>query len=359
MTKTVLSIISFTTKGATLAASICMKIATDLPVYDAKSFSVKQDVQQDMVQTQYVENLKEWTKQQFAEHNAILFIGACGIAVRTIAPFLESKLTDSPVLVMDEAGQFVIPILSGHVGGANKIANELGHLMEMTPVITTATDVSNQLAIDVFAKNHDLSIGNKDGIAKVSYKVLEGKKLTLSIAPEYESKVDIIINNETDVVENYNTIEDQKTMENKVRKESLLTLIPREYILGIGCRKGKDPAELDEFINDCMLKAGITWKQIRAIATIDIKKEEPAILELARKQRRPLCIFDAKMLEKVPGEFETSEFVKSKVGVDNVCERAAIAACKVNGRLVQNKIAENGMTLAIAKEEWRLTLYEE
>ena len=165
------SIISFTEKGAELAEKIKrLSKEQQLPCEIHTYHGRKQ-----------VENLNAWTKEQFSLRNVILFIGACGIAVRTIAPFLKDKLTDSPVLVLDEAGNYVIPLLSGHVGGANEIALLLAELLGAVPVITTATDINNTFAIDVFAKKHDLSIDKKEGIKKVSAKVLEKKKLSMAI----------------------------------------------------------------------------------------------------------------------------------------------------------------------------------
>lgn len=332
-----LQMISFTTAGNTLAHRFLQILRDADWNYQCSTFSLKREC----TDSEYVENLKEWTGKQFQQENGILFIGACGIAVRTIAPFLKDKLTDPPVLVMDEAGQFVIPLLSGHVGDANKIAVQLAELTGQAPVITTATDVQGQLAIDVFAKNHDLAIGNRNGIAKVSSKVLEHRKLTLSIAPEYASQVDIAI---------------QNSCRGAI---PLLSLIPREYMLGIGCRKGKDPAEMLHYVETQLEYQKISWKQVRGIATIDLKKEEPAIVQLSYQKHIPLSIFDADTLSRVQGDFAASDFVKQKTGVDNVCERAALAACEGKGKLIMKKKAENGMTLAIAKTEWRLTLYEE
>lgn len=165
----------------------------------------------------------------------------------------------------------------------------------------------------------------------------------MTIAPEYATKVDVVIG----------------TPEDGQKPEPLLTLIPKEYILGIGCRRNKEEQELKAFAESCLKEAGVDWKQIRAIASIDKKKDEKAILKLAAEHGIPFFVFDAETLSRVPGTFDTSAFVASQVGVDNVCERAAMAACRDNGRLVLQKRAENGMTLAIAKEDWRLTLYEE
>lgn len=345
-----LCIISFTQKGNELAKSVKMRFIESAMLYEISVFTAKKEVSD----AAYVTDLKEWAGECFLARKAILFIGACGIAVRTIAPFLESKLTDSPVLVMDENGQFVIPILSGHVGGANEIARNISRLLDSTtPVITTATDVSNLFSIDVFAKKHDLSVANKDGIAKVSSKVLEKKKLSMAVSDAYASQVDVMIGKrclETELHEN-------EPCENE--RMPLLTLVPREYILGIGCRRDKEDEILEAFVEKCLKEAGITWEQVRVIASIDRKKEEHAILALSHKKGIPFVVFDADTLRHIEGDFLPSAFVKEQVGVDNVCERAAIAAGKDGVRLVRRKQAENGMTLAIAKEEWRLTLYEE
>ena len=233
------SVISFTEKGAELAEKIKrlskeQQLPSEIHTYHGRK---------------QVENLNAWTKEQFSLRNVILFIGACGIAVRTIAPFLKDKLTDSPVLVLDEAGNYVIPLLSGHVGGANEIALLLAELLGAVPVITTATDINNAFAIDVFAKKHDLSIDKKEGIKKVSAKVLEKKKLSMTIAPEYAAKVDVAIG----------------TPEDGQKPEPLLTLIPKEYILGIGCRRNKEEQELKAFAESCLKEAGVDWKQIYAV----------------------------------------------------------------------------------------------
>lgn len=109
-----------------------------------------------------------------SEKKALIFIGACGIAVRAIASSVNNKLKDSPVIVIDELGKFVIPILSGHVGGANELTVLLAAMMNATPVITTATDINNKFAVDVFAKKCRLAIVNKDGIAEYHQRYWRG-----------------------------------------------------------------------------------------------------------------------------------------------------------------------------------------
>ena len=174
------SIISFTLKGIELSLKIKKAFSgeteEELCLYTKCSHAEKSLTERKLTEKNlaesglsYVEQpLTEWTGEQMKKRRSLLFIGACGIAVRAIAPFLTDKLNDVPVLVMDEQGRFVIPVLAGHVGGANELAVSLAERMGSTPVITTATDLNHCFAVDLFARRNALHIVNKDGIAKVS-----------------------------------------------------------------------------------------------------------------------------------------------------------------------------------------------
>lgn len=123
------------------------------------------------------ESVSVWAGEQMAAHHALVFVGACGIAVRAIAPWITDKLHDSPVLVMDEQGQYVIPLLSGHVGGANELAVRLAGELGAVPVITTATDLHGSFAVDLFAKRNDLWIHNREGLPECRQKYWQARKL--------------------------------------------------------------------------------------------------------------------------------------------------------------------------------------
>ena len=246
-------------------------------------------------------------------------------AVRMIAPFVSDKLSDSPEVVADEAGTFVIPLLSGHVGGANELAEQIAGQIGGIPVITTATDVNHTFSVDLFAKKCGLSIYNREGIAKVSAKILDGKTPDIVISSE---KTDL--------------------------EQGVLGLQPREYILGIGCRRGKSFEELDAFIQKWLDHAGIEKRLVRAAASIDLKKEEEGLLRWCMANRIPFLTYSAEELKQVKGDFQESSFVKEKTGVDNVCERAAMKAANEEGTFILRKQAENGMTIAIVKYDWKL-----
>ena len=124
-----------------------------------------------------------------------------------------------------------------------------------------------------------------------------------------------------------------------------LHLVPRVATVGVGCRKGTDPSALEQAVADALAEANVSAKAVTAIASIDVKKDELAILELASKMGWSPVFYAADELAAVPGEFSSSDFVKRTVGVDNVCERAA---CASGGELVLGKQAGGGITVALA-----------
>ena len=304
-----------------------------------KDSNVPTDNTRDTIAVQ--ESVSAWAGEQMAAHHALIFIGACGIAVRAIAPWIMDKLHDSPVLVADEMGKYVIPLLSGHVGGANELAVRLAGALGAIPVITTATDLHDSFAVDIFAKRNDLRICNREGIARVSAKVLAGEEITMSIQTGHlavdetipsgirlcayppAGKVDVLIADGTEEI---------------FRKESAeLLLQPKKYILGVGCKRDTDSAKLDLFLKKILEEQGIVIEQIAALASIDVKKEERCLLEFSEKYRIPFRTYTAQELQAVPGEFHSSEFVKAQVGVDNVCERAALKAAGTGGWICLDK----------------------
>ena len=279
--------------------------------------------------------LVEWTRTVFIPGNALIFVGAVGIAVRAVSGLARDKLSDCPVIVIDDSASFVIPILSGHAGGANKLAAVIAELLGAVPVITTSTDVNETFSVDSFAAEKRLTIANRDGIRQVSAKAIEGKKVTLSIKnfPPKE-KTDVIVADETDA-------------------EYSLLLKPKRYTVGIGMKRGRAVEAVETFFLEVLKDNGIGPDDVFAICTIDIKEEEAAIKSLRDKYRIPVLSFDREILERVNGDFRGSEFVRSVTGVDNVCERAAIAGAGAGAEIILGKLAKDGMTIAIARNPGR------
>ena len=409
------SIISFTLKGIELSLKIKKAFSgeteEDLCLYTKcshaeKSLTERKLTEKDLVESglSYVEQpLTEWTGEQMKKRRSLLFIGACGIAVRAIAPFLTDKLNDVPVLVMDEQGRFVIPVLAGHVGGANELAVSLAERMGSTPVITTATDLNHCFAVDLFARRNALHIVNKDGIAKVSSRILAGEEVTMAVEEGHLQEGEAgstggrkvpregnvpegirIVPCSAESTEDAPAVSAESTTDAPVAftessaeipditeapvdvlvapasygKGRLLTVRPKEYVIGIGCKRGKAAEQIDHFVNRALKESGISMEQVAAFASIDRKKDEEGILWMSSHYGIPFVTYSAEELQQVEGTFHASEFVKSQVGVDNVCERAALRFSGPDGILITGKQAEDGITAAIVKRRWSVSFDE-
>lgn len=375
------SIISFTLKGIELSLKIKKAFSgeteEELWLYTKcshaeKSLTERKLTEKNLVESglSYVEQpLTEWTGEQMKKRRSLLFIGACGIAVRAIAPFLTDKLNDVPVLVMDEQGRFVIPVLAGHVGGANELAVSLAERMGSTPVITTATDLNHCFAVDLFARRNALHIVNKDGIAKVSSRILAGEEVTMAVEEGHlrEEEAQTLRgrrgSRKTNIPEGIRLVSTEAPVDVLVAPASyghgrLLTLRPKEYVIGIGCKRGKAAEQIDHFVHRVLKESGISMEQVAAFASIDRKKDEEGILWMSSHYGIPFVTYSAEELQQVEGTFHASEFVKSQVGVDNVCERAALRFSGPDGILITGKQAEDGITAAIVKRRWSVSFDE-
>lgn len=305
------------------------------------------------------DNLDAWTEESMAMHAPLIFVGATGIAVRKIAPYVKDKLTDSPVLVIDEGGRFVIPLLSGHVGGANELARLFADVLRAEAVITTATDVRGLFSVDVFAQKNGFKILNRQGIKKVSEKLLESGKISMIIEPtvEYDSEAvppcieirQFGPDTEADV-----SVQTSPCL----HKKALLTISIKPYVLGLGCKKNTDFTKLEEFVAEVLHKNNIETDDISRLASIDLKKEEYALHRFETCYRIPFLVFSAEQLEKTEGEFSESGFVKKVTGVGNVCERAAMLAAGPGSSIVVPKTASDGMTLSVCKRMARIETWE-
>ncbi len=302
------------------------------------------------------ESLEDFTKDGFANYDALVYVGACGIAVRAIAPFVKDKLSDIPVLVISEDGAYTIPVLSGHMGGANRLAEWIANAIRSDAVITTATDLRGVFAVDVFAKDNNLWIENREGIEAVSSKVLAGKEITISV--ESDSFDGELPDDIRQIPYDANEYADILISQDLQRTNGLIRLRPKNLVLGIGCRKDKPLEEIEAFADAVLKKNGLLKEQVFAMASIDRKKDEEGLLQYAKKLRIPFYTFTADELNAVEGEFDSSEFVKETVGVDNVCERSAMAAAGTGAELILSKQSGDGITVAVAKKRFQIGLTE-
>jgi len=287
----------------------------------------------------------DWAKTGFAEADALVFCCAAGIAVRAVAPWVRSKKTDPAVIVVDETGRFSVSLLSGHIGGANELASDIAADIGATPVVTTATDLSGLFAVDVFAEKNHLFIESMALAKEVSAALLAGARVGFcsdlpvrgSLPPELTAgpaELGVCVTADTA----------------RAPYARTLRLIPRRYAAGLGCRRGKDPGEMERFVLARLAESGVSPRALRCIASVDIKRDEPCLLALAEKYGIPFLTYSAEELNALPGDFSGSDFVRSVTGVDCVSERAALLAAP-GGRLTRRKTAEEGMTFALAEIE--------
>lgn len=395
------------------AASVCAAVCACADPSSAATEPIK-------LVTEPTLSARDFAEKAFKKHLPLVFIGATGIAVRISADFIKDKFFDSPVVVIDERGEFVIPLVSGHIGGANDLARMIAGRLGAVPVITTASDVENKFAVDVFARRNGFSIVNREAVKHVTGKLLRGEnacvwvhpsvacpsdgippELLVSQAATPPENADIIVLPDESVTCDWGDGAADATGVSSVacvpgatdaeKRQSCaagnlqsfdrcVILVPKLYCVGMGCKKGKPFEELFAFL-ESSVSADIR-RGIYAIASIDLKKDEIGLMELAQYLHVPFVIYTAAELAAVPGDFSESDFVREQTGVSNVCERAAVlcATDDVNanrvsgvcldanraavlcagegGVLVCKKIAKDGMTVAVAKRKPRITTWE-
>ena len=330
------------------------------------------------------ETVTELTGSWFADRDAILYFCASGIAVRSIAPFIRHKAKDPAVLVIDETGKFCISLLSGHLGGANALAEEVSGLMAdqgMIPVITTATDREGRFAVDEFARKNGLVLTDFQSAKEISAAILHGEKILCECGYPVEGEVPEELILERSKKENRQEKEncerdgswghekpesdstDRKTemlsgrkrilISDRIHtdtevteKECCLQLLPKNIVVGIGCRKGTDRDAIWQAVTDHLQSLSLSEEALAGVASIDLKQEEEGILAFCREKQIPFMTYSAEQLQKQMGSFTPSEFVEKITGVDNVCERSVVAA---GATLLSGKRAENGVTTAVGE----------
>ena len=265
---------------------------------------------------------KDIYRERFSSMDALIFIGACGIAVREIAPYLVSKKTDPAVLCIDEKMQFVIPLLSGHIGGANDLARRLAAALGAAAVITTATDVNGKFAVDAWAAKNGCAISSMPLAKKVAAEILEHDVPLVSDFPIKGALPDGIVEKTQGalgIVIGYCT---------KEPFAETLRLTPRVLRVGIGCRRGTAQETIEAAVAAVLSAHQLDPSAVKGVYSIDLKQQEAGLLAACAKHNWPTVFYTAEELRSVPGEFTDSPFVQEMTGVGNVCERAAMRGAR-------------------------------
>lgn len=316
-----IAFVAFTRAGASLASRLARDLTPNVRVFAPDRCSG--DGQEFLPVPGTV---NEWAKEWFDRKrtDALVFVSATGIAVRAIAPCLRDKATDPAVVVMDDQGQNVISLLAGHMGGANELARRIAALTGGRAVITTATDVHGIEAADSWAVENDCAVENVEAVKSVSAAMLDARP---------DPCVGVAITDES-IVPPWPVT---------------LWLRPRVLTLGVGCRRGTAKKALEAAVGDFLDGAGASPLSLSAVASLDRKRDEPAIVDFCRERGLEFLTFGAEELSRVEGAFSSSQRVLEVTGVDNVCERAAVLAAGERAVLLRSKMLYAGITLALAR----------
>lgn len=336
--------ISVSESGIDLAVSLAEKLRGE---HEIKTFCFWKYCKDSLTGVEPFTNGTELIAKIFGEFDALVFFCACGIAVRTIAPHIRSKLTDPAVVVVDDGGQFAVPILSGHIGGANALAARIAKDIGATPVITTATDVHGKFSPDLFAKANDLILDDLNAAKEIAAAVLRGEGVAVVSAFDMINIPKEIFREE--VCRFGITIEQKPELKAERFPPITLELLARNIVLGIGCKRGVTADIIERQVRRTFDLTGYDLRQVTEIATIDIKRDEQGLLEFADRHNLPISFFTAEQLMSVNAKvhgIKRSEFAMKVTGADNICERAAIFSS--GGGLLIRKSVLNGVTVAAA-----------
>lgn len=340
---------AFTAKGARKAAEISQSLGK------TAIYSVGRNGKEEGVNRVKPEDFDQLLARQWNQFDAHVFVGAAGIAVRKTAPLLRDKATDPAVVSCSESGSHLIPLLSGHLGGGNRLARRLARISGGEAVITTATDTRGITAFDEAAAREKARVLNPDAIKTLNAALLAGDDILFhgpqEIYERYWKECPPVIPADTGGKDTTGTPDipavywDMAPPETG-RKESALTIRSASFVLGIGCKKGTDPGLLKQSAEEFLHREGISRTRLKALASCTLKEQEPAILALAEQWGVPFQVFTPAQLDKV--EIPTpSDAVFEKTGTHSVSEASAILAS--GGTLKTPKTVCNGsITLALA-----------
>lgn len=289
-------------------------------------------------------NVKENLKTVFQTSNCVIGIMATGIMVRSICGIIKSKDEDPAVIVIDEKGKHVISLLSGHLGGANDIATEIASIIGGEPVITTSTDINSKLGVDSLARRYYMNIDDLTKIKDINNSLITNEIVDISL----NSKFNYIWEDE-DVKSSYNRVSEKANTVSVSTKNVGVDLKPKRMVVGLGSRKGVEVESVLFGINSALDILKLPMDRIDAIATGEMKKNEPGIVGASLKLGIPLELISEKSIKEYENtDLTSSEFVMEKFGVGGVCEPSALIAAGDNSELIFKKTPYNGVTVAVA-----------
>ncbi len=315
------------TRGAGLNGVEIKNKIEGIDVFTLSKFKIDNSIQ--------MENFTEELNEAFNKYDGHIFIMATGIVIRKIASLIKSKDVDPAVVVIDEGMNFVISLLSGHLGGANDLTQNLHEIFGLVPIITTSSDVTGKIAVDTLSQKLKCNLKSLEAAKKVTSLIVDGKNVELSLPKN-------ICNENPEGV---------MVISNKENLE-IVHLYPENLVIGIGSRRGIEKEKVYEFLIETLEKHNLSLKSIKHFATVDLKADEKGIVETARELGKELKIVSREEILTVEDMFHGSEFVKKEIGVKAVSEPCAYLTSSKDGKFIEIKAKKDGMTISIYEERF-------
>jgi cobalt-precorrin 5A hydrolase len=299
----------------------------------------------------HFDSIRDLVARTFSSHTAHIFVGAAGIAVRAIAPHLHSKAEDPCVLALDQNGAFCVSLVSGHLGGGNALARDIADITGGQAVITTATDSQSVPAIDLLAQQAGLVIGNLETIKNVSGHLLDGGKAALHDPDDhlhFSQHPELAPFFEPADADSAAAAPCAVWIDHRVcpAAPGHLMLHPKNLCVGVGCRRGVASQDILTHLRMVFAEHNLHMESIALLASINAKHDEAGLLEAARLLGVPVQFHSAEVLRRQP-VVTRSERVREHMGVDSVCEAAALARTE-GSRLLVSKTKNDRITVAVA-----------
>ncbi|MCG8564980.1 MAG: cobalt-precorrin 5A hydrolase [Desulfobacterales bacterium] len=303
-------------------------------------------------QVRSMDRLGPTLAREFHNFQAHVFIFSTGIALRVLAPLIETKEKDPAVVLMDERGENIISLLSGHIGGANALTLELARALDAHPVITTATDVNGIQSVDHVATVLDMAIENIDAIKGVNMATLKGERIQIKdpaglLAPHLEIPSLEVLGPDDPFSPDPRIPKIHCHWETQAVPRETLLVRPRCLYVGMGCNRNTPGADLEAFFGSTLKKFNLSPLAVAALATTQVKADEPGLLALGQKLGLPIRFYDKAALNSVTQIQNPSKMVEKHLGVKSVCEAASILASK-QGQLILPKQKNPDITLAVS-----------
>jgi cobalt-precorrin 5A hydrolase/precorrin-3B C17-methyltransferase len=280
----------------------------------------------------------EALRTAWTECDGIVCFLAVGATVRLLAPLLRDKASDPGVVCVDEAGRFAVPVVGGHGGGANALAQRVADVLGAEPVVTTATDAAGLPGLDT------LGWPVEGAVAAVSRALLDGDPVRLEVEPAGTvwplPALPVGPHGERVLLVTDRAIEPDG---------DTAVLRPPSLVVGVGSSRGVTAEEVLDLVDAALAGAGLSPASLAHLATVDAKRDEAGIVEAARRRAWRLVCHAADTLAAVAVP-HPSEVVRAAVGTPSVSEAAALVG---GGDLLVPKTASAMAAVAVARHRPR------